>query len=64
MASFGYGKKSDFTKRECNPAPNVYEKPSFVVKNKAKSKGKSFGVSRKAMGNNKWFLKAKTPGPG
>lgn len=44
--------------RDANPAPNLYEKPSFVARNKKKSKGKSFGVSRKAMGNNKWFLKA------
>jgi hypothetical protein len=47
MAAFGYGKKSDFTRGPNYPAPNVYEKVSFITKNRAKRKGKSFGVSRK-----------------
>ena len=46
MASFGYGQKYDFTKGKNNPGPNVYEKPSFTVKNKQKNRGKTFGVSR------------------
>ena len=34
MAAFGYGTKSDFTKGANNPAPNKYEKKSFVEKGK------------------------------
>jgi hypothetical protein len=34
MAAFGYGHKSDFTKGSNNPGPNVYEKVSFIAKNK------------------------------
>ena len=47
MAAFGYGHKYDFTKGANYPAPNIYEKESFVVKNVKKAKGKTFGVSRK-----------------
>lgn len=49
MAAFGYGTKSDFTKGANYPAPNVYEKVSFITKNKQKAKGKTFGVSRKVI---------------
>ena len=43
----GYGNKYDFVKVAAkNPAPNRYEKKSFVKLNKEKRKGKTFGVSR------------------
>jgi hypothetical protein len=46
MTSFGYGKKHDFTKGNRYPAPNKYDKRSFVYNNKTKGKGITFGVSR------------------
>jgi|ETNmetMinimDraft_14_1059893.scaffolds.fasta_scaffold45742_1 hypothetical protein len=65
MAAFGYGTKSDFTKGPNYPAPNKYEKKSFIEKGREKRKGKTFGVSRSGMGNNNWQKrKFKTPGPG
>lgn len=54
MAAFGYGNKSDFTKGPNFPAPNKYEKKSFIEKGREKRKGKTFGVSRSGMGNNNW----------
>ena len=56
MAAFGYGKKSDFTRGPNFPAPNVYEKVSFITKNREKRRGKTFGVSRKVRFNYRFDL--------
>jgi len=48
-AAFGYGKKYDFTSYKntgVNPPPNNYDIKSVFKKNKEKSRGKTFGLSR------------------
>jgi len=47
LDTFGYGNKYDFTKTAPkNPPPNNYNIESLFIRNKKKSKGKSFGLSR------------------
>lgn len=44
--SFGHGYRTDFTKRDTSPPPNIYKLPSDF--DKKKEKGLSFGISREA----------------
>lgn len=63
--SFGYGKKSDFTKDQtASPGATKYMHKSIFENSKAR--GKSFGLSRESSPDNSYLVPQihKHPGPG
>ncbi len=64
-ASFGYGKKYDFTQpTNVSPPSTKYNSKSFV--DDSKKKGKSFGLSRELSPDRSYLIPQlhKNPGPG
>lgn len=64
-ASFGYGKKSDFTRTlTVSPPATKYEIKSFL--DESREKGKSFGTTREKLPDNSYLVPQlqKVPGPG
>lgn len=64
-ASFGYGKKSDFTKsNKTDTEPALYRIDSLFDRNRSSAKGSSFGMGREFLKESSYIVHALAKHPG